>query len=83
MGKLTIPDLDEALQQSLRERAARHGRSAEEEAWLILRAALLGEGAPAADSLADAVRGLFAPLGGVALDLPAREAVRPPPELGR
>jgi plasmid stability protein len=76
MGSLTIRRLDDAVQASLRARAARHGRSMEEEARIILRDALLD---PVEESLADVVRGVFAPLGGVELELPPREPVRKPP----
>jgi plasmid stability protein len=59
----------------------------EEEARVILRDALAAESAPPAESLAQAVRGLFAPLGGTELELPprepVREPVREPPDLAR
>src|SRR5690242_8010342 len=84
MGSLTIRNLDDALKASLRLQAARHGRSMEEEARMILRSALAAN--PAAEpgeSLAEVVRGLFAPLGGVDLELPPRDTVREPPDLSR
>jgi antitoxin FitA len=85
MGSLTIRNLDDALKASLRVRAARHGRSMEEEARVILRGALAADaGSPAPEeSLADAVRGLFAPLGGAELEIPPREPAREPPDLAR
>jgi plasmid stability protein len=82
MGSLTIRNLDDALKASLRLAAARHGHSMEEEARRILRGALSAEAAGAPEpSLADAVQALFAPAGGLLLDLPPREAAREPPDL--
>lgn len=43
MATLTIRDLDDRVKQTLRERAARHGVSMEQEARLILRDAVLGQ----------------------------------------
>ncbi|MBX9698891.1 MAG: plasmid stabilization protein [Acetobacteraceae bacterium] len=79
MGSLTIPDLDEALQASLRERAARHGRSVEEEARGILRDALAPDAVPE-ENLYVAIRRIVEPFGGFELDLPPREFGRDPPD---
>ncbi|ACP21730.1 conserved hypothetical protein (plasmid) [Sinorhizobium fredii NGR234] len=79
MASMTIRNLDDALKQRLRVRAAAHGRSMEDEARDILRAALsTGEGRPR--NLAAAIRDRIAPLGGVALELPAREPIREAPD---
>jgi antitoxin FitA len=78
MPTLTIRDLDDQLKQRLRVRAAHEGRSMEEEARQILRAALAG---PATGDLAARIRSRFAGLGDVELALPAREPVREPPVL--
>jgi plasmid stability protein len=75
MATLTIRNLDDEVKRRLRVRAAEHGRSMEEEAREILRAGV-GE-APQA-GLGDQIRALFAPLGGVELDLPPREPMRDP-----
>lgn len=80
MGSLTIRNLDDALKTSLRIRAARHGRSMEEEVRVILRGALESS---TGESLGEAGRGLIAPLGGVELEAPPRDALRPPPDLAR
>jgi plasmid stability protein len=40
MGMLTVRDLDPEVKEKLRQRAARHGRSMEAEARLILAAAV-------------------------------------------
>ena len=77
MASLTIRRLDEGLKSRLRVRAAQHGRSMEEEAREILRVGLSTESAP--KGLGTAIREIFEPLGGVELELPPRDAVRPPP----
>ena len=49
MASLTVRQLDDKLKQQLRLRAARHGRSVEDEVRTILRAAAEDQGeAPAA-----------------------------------
>lgn len=80
MASMTIRNLDEPLKARLRIRAAQHGRSMEDEARDILRTALSME-AESGQSLVDAIRGRIEPLGGVELELPLREAIRPPPDL--
>jgi antitoxin FitA len=80
MATMTIRNIDDQLKARLRVQAALHGRSMEDEARDILRAALSAEPVQGA-SLADAIRARVALLGGVALDLPAREAIRTPPAL--
>jgi len=79
MATLTIRDLDDALKQKLRIRAAHRNQSMEEEARQILKAALLAPGAPEVD-LAQRIRARFATLGDVTLPAVEREPVRPPPE---
>jgi plasmid stability protein len=79
VASITIRKLDERTKARLRVRAARHGRSMEEEARTLLRAALRDE-APATSNLAAAIRARFHRLGGVELELPAREAIREPPK---
>jgi plasmid stability protein len=76
MASITIRNLEDDLERRLRVRAAGHGRSMEEEARAILRQAV-GESAPPRD-LAAAIRSRVALLGGVDLDLPAREPMRGP-----
>lgn len=79
MASITIRNLDDAVKRGLRVRAAEHGRSMEEEARLILSAALAGSQTPRRN-LADEIRARFAPLGGVDLDIPPRGQDRPLPE---
>lgn len=76
---ITIRNLDPAIKERLRVRAARHGHSMEAEARRILQTALSGPERPAVRHLYDRVRARFAPLGGLDLELPPREAVRDPP----
>jgi len=81
MASITIRNLDEDLKLRLRIRAAEHGRSMEEEARDILRRVVAET--PPPRNLAAAIRGRFAALGGVDLDLPPREPMREPPHFGR
>lgn len=82
MATVTIRKLDEKTKTQLRVRAARNGRSMEEEARTLLRTALR-EDAVAGGSLADAIRARFGRLGGVELRLQEREPMREPPKIGR
>ena len=77
MASLTIRNLEENLKGRLRVRAASRGRSMEEEARQILRAALT-ESPPGRD-FGDRIRRRFAALGDVQLPIAAREPVREPP----
>ena len=79
MASITIRHLDDDIKQHLRVQAAEHGRSMEEEVRHILRREM-GKRTPAGN-LAASLRARFAPLGGVALDLPVREAMRATPAL--
>ena len=82
MSTMTIRKIDEALKRRLRIQAAQHGKSMEEEARDILRAALSVESSNLGD-LGKAIRGRFAKLGGVDLpDIP-REAIRDPVDFAK
>ena len=82
MASITILRLDDAVKTKLRLRAAGHGRSMEEEAREILKAGLTAKRLPRLN-LAESIRRHVAPLGGLELALPPREAVRRPPKLAR
>jgi len=82
MASITIRRLDEAVKSRLRVRAAHHGRSMEEEAREILKAGLTPEPASRLN-MAQSIRRIMEPLGGVELALPARQEVRKPPKLSR
>ena len=71
MATLTIHNLDPAIKERLRTRAAEHGHSMEAEARHILQTTPRG-----------ATRARFAPLGGVELALPPRTAACEPPTFG-
>ncbi len=77
---VTIRGLAPELKSKLRIRAAHNDRSMEAEARAILEAALSAPDEDATDFGAFA-RGLFAPLGGIELDLPARGPARETPAL--
>lgn len=80
MASLTIRNLDNNLKAQLRQRAARHGRSMEAEARIILAQTL---NAPVgAENLATAIHRRFESLGMESLPIPPRQAVRNPPEFG-
>jgi plasmid stability protein len=78
MASITIRKFEDGLKHKLRMRAARHGRSMEDEARHILRAALAGktDGPP---NLFAAIRRRIAPLAGVDLEIPRRRPMREPP----
>lgn len=78
-ASITIRNLDPALKERLRVRAAQHGHSMEAEARRILQTALELQEVLPARHLYDRIRARFAPLGGVDLEPPSREPVREPP----
>ena len=82
MASITIRNLDALTKERLRIRAARRGRSMEDEARNILRAVVAEESAPKRN-LAEAIQRRFQPLGGIELELPRRGPVRKPPQPGK
>ncbi len=79
MSSITIRNLDPAVKERLRVRAAEHGHSMEAEARRILQAALTTPARKSTHSFYDRIHNRFAAIGGVALELPPREAGREPP----
>ena len=79
MASITVRNLDDDVKHRLRVRAAVNGRSMEQEAREILEAALAVEAAPT-KTLGTAIHELFAPYGGVELDIPPRDPMRDPPK---
>ena len=77
MASLTIRNLEDDVKNSLRIRAAQHGRSMEEEAREILRRAV--RATPAERVLGKAIRARFAAIGYVDLPEIEREFPRDPP----
>ena len=82
MASITIRRLDDGVKAKLRLRAAGHGRSMEEEAREILKTGLRAGRSPRLN-LAESIRRHIAPLGGVELVLPPRQAVRRPPQMAK
>jgi plasmid stability protein len=82
MASITIRNLDEQTKERLRVRAAHQGRSMEDEARSILRAAVSKEATPSRN-LALAIKKRFAPFGGLEVELPEREPPRDPPQFGK
>ena len=79
MSSITIRNLDPAVKERLRIRAARHGHSMEAEARLILQTAVGTTDASRYRGLYERIRARFAPLGGIELELPPRDEAREPP----
>lgn len=78
MASLTIRNLDNNLKAQLRLRAARHGRSMEAEARIILAQSL---SVPIdTENLALTIHRRFEALGMDSLPVPPRQTVRNPPE---
>ena len=77
---VTVRGLSPELKARLRVRAAHNARSMEAEARAILETALSAPDDESTD-LGAFARGLFAPLGGVELELPPRSSPRRPPQL--
>lgn len=75
MASMTIRDLDDQIKSRLRIRAARNNRSMEEEARIILKTALAA-GNGNSKSLVQSIRARIEPLGGVELEIAAREPIR-------
>lgn len=80
MSSLTIRNLDESVKNSLRVRAARHGRSMEEEVRQILQNIIAPEQVGQL-SFAERINSRFAGLQVDPLPIPARQPVRTPPDM--
>ena len=81
-ASITIRNLDPAIKERLRVRAAEHGHSMEAEARRILQAVLVPGSGPPTRHLYDRVRARFGPLGGLDLEPAPREPAREPPRFG-
>jgi plasmid stability protein len=77
MAVLTIRNVDDAIKQSLRIRAAQHGVSMEEEARRILRDALVRVSQP--QPLGQRLKQRFAEVADADFELPSRQISRTPP----
>ena len=78
MASMTIRRLEDSTKRKLRIRASRNGRSMEEEARQILKAAV-SEKAETGLNMVESIRRKFAPLGFVNLPEVPRGPMRPPP----
>lgn len=74
---MTIRNVDDAIKQSLRIRAAQHGVSMEEEARRILRDALVRVSQP--QPLGQRLKQRFAEVADADFELPSRQISRTPP----
>jgi len=74
MASITIRRLPESTKQRLRMRAARNGRSMEQEARELLETGLAKQ-EPEPENLGEAIRRRFARLGGVDLKIPPRRCM--------
>jgi plasmid stability protein len=81
MATLTIRNLDSAIKERLRVRAAEQGHSMEAEARRILQAALKVSARAPDLNLYERIRARVEPLGGIELELAPRELARDPPRL--
>jgi plasmid stability protein len=79
MSSITIRNLDPAIKERLRIRAAKHGHSVEEEARRILQGALNEVVRAPGRGPHERIHARFAAAGGVELELPPREPAREPP----
>lgn len=81
MANLSVRNIDDETKHQLRLRAARHGRSLEEEVRSVLRdAAVASDPAPRVANLYESIRELVEPHGGFDIPIPLRQlAARPIP----
>jgi antitoxin FitA len=87
VASVTVRKIDEGDKAKLRVRAARNGRSLEEELRHIIKVAAnevdhvnaVLKREPAPDNVADAIADIFGRIGGVELELPPRTFNREPP----
>jgi plasmid stability protein len=78
MASITIRNLEAETKRKLKIRAAMNGRSMEQEAREILKSALAQASKKKKTNLAERVREIFGPLGGVDLERLPREPIRDP-----
>ena len=80
MGSITIRNLDPAIKERLRVRAAQHGQSMEAEVRHILQVNLMAPEGSRARTLYERIRDRFEPLGGADdVQIPSRVVDREPP----
>jgi plasmid stability protein len=79
MSSITVRNLDPAIKERLRVRAAQHGHSMEAEVRSILQTLLQEPDQPPKRNLYDRIHDRFAAVGGVDLEIPPRDLGRDPP----
>ena len=77
MAGITIRNLEETTKRKLKIRAAMNGRSMEQEAREILKS-VLARAPKKQANLAERIREIFSPLGGIELERLSREPIRDP-----
>ena len=82
MSSITVRKIDEALKKRLRVRAAKHGRSMEDEVRAILRAVLAKDEVAERD-LGAAIHRRFARFGDLKLEPLRRGTMREPPRFDK
>jgi antitoxin FitA len=83
MGSITVRKIDDGLKKQLRVRAAKHGRSMEDEVRAILRRAVAATHEKEEVDLGTAIRRRFARFGHIELELPPRGPMRTVPKFGK
>jgi plasmid stability protein len=78
MSSITIRNLDPAIKERLRIRAAEHGHSMEAEVRRILQTTLKTPDRQPQRNLYERIRARVEPIGGIDLELPPREPTRDP-----
>jgi len=79
MSSITVRNLDPAIKERLRVRAAQHGHSMEAEVRSILQTTLKEVEQRSKRNLYERIRARVEAVGGIELDLPPREMDRDPP----
>jgi antitoxin FitA len=80
VATLVIRNIEDDLHGRLKASARAHHRSMEEEVRTVLRQSFAAKSVEPAQTLGHAMRALFAPLGGVDLELPSRDPHRAVPD---
>lgn len=81
MTSITVRNLDDAVKSGLRVRAARNGRSMEQEVRDILQRAVADDTRPQTQSLAERINRRFKGLHAEDITVPARQSARTAPDL--
>jgi antitoxin FitA len=80
VATLTIRNVEPEMRQRLRVRAAQNGRSMEAELRHILKDVLRSGPEERQLNLAQSIRQIVEPFGGIEVEIPPREPTEPPPK---